>query len=485
VISILIALGAATLMAALLTPMIRSAAMRFELLDHAVSARKIHGHPVPRLGGVAILVSFYASLGLVWAFAAPDPRPDRTRALAFVVSTLLIGALGVIDDLRGANAWQKFALQLTAAGLLYFFGFRIEVLANPFGEAVSLGPLGLPFTVLWLVGITNAFNLIDGLDGLAGGVALIALAVNFLIAYGRGETITMVLVAALAGSVMGFLRHNFHPASIFMGDTGSMFLGFVLAALAVGSHQKATTAVAIMVPITALGLPILDTLLALARRAAGGRHLFQADREHIHHRLLALGLTHRRAVLALYAVSGLFGAMAIALVRANETATVLITACLAATVVLLLSRLGYIGGRVDLDARVAERAASVRRIMETMPGYDSHSVWQALQSVCRAIDADCVRLTLVETGADDETVTRLYTAGPWHEADEMFLARFKIPAEGRDGSWVEFGWEQGAPGMDPFTDEAVRLLCQEIGAAELSRHAPPTTAAPQVLRLRR
>jgi UDP-GlcNAc:undecaprenyl-phosphate GlcNAc-1-phosphate transferase len=134
VISILIALGAATLIAALLTPMIRSAAMRFELLDHAVSARKIHGHPVPRLGGVAILVSFYASLGLVWAFAAPDPRPDRTRALAFVVSTLLIGALGVIDDLRGANAWQKFALQLTAAGLLYFFGFRIEVLANPFGR---------------------------------------------------------------------------------------------------------------------------------------------------------------------------------------------------------------------------------------------------------------------------------------------------------------------------------------------------------------
>jgi UDP-GlcNAc:undecaprenyl-phosphate GlcNAc-1-phosphate transferase len=346
----------------------------------------------------------------------------------------------------------------------------------------SLGPLGLPFTVFWLVGITS-INLIDGLDGLAGGVALIALAVNFLIAYGRGETITMVLVAALAGSVIGFLRHNFHTASIFMGDTGSMFLGFVLAALAVGSHQKSTTAVAIMVPITALGLPILDTLLALARRAAGGRHLFQADREHIHRRLLALGHPSPRGAGATRSRS--LRGHAIALVRANQTATVLITVCLAGTVFLLLSRLGYIGGRVDLDARVAERAASVRRIMETMPGYDSHSVWRALQSVCRAIDADCVRLTLVETGADDETVTRLYTAGPWHEADEMFLARFKIPAEGRDGSWVEFGWEQGAPGMDPFTDEAVRLLCQEIGAAELSRHAPPTTAAPPVLRLRR
>jgi UDP-GlcNAc:undecaprenyl-phosphate GlcNAc-1-phosphate transferase len=485
--AVLLAFFAAAVVSILLTPVVRALAVRFDLLDHAVTARKIHGQPVPRLGGAAIVTGFFCALGLVWLIARPEPAPDRERATAFMAGAALIAVLGIVDDLRGANAWQKFAVQVVAAGVVYRFGFSIEILATPFGQPISLGLLSLPLTVLWLVGVTNAFNLIDGLDGLAGGVALIALGVNCVIAFGRGEWITLILAAALAGAVVGFLRHNLHPASIFMGDTGSMFLGFVLAALALGSHQKSTTAVAILVPITAMGLPLLDTALAIVRRVLGRRHVFQADREHIHHRVLALGLTHRRAVLALYLVSAVFGAAAIALNYANQLATVVITLSLATVVYVLLTRLRYIGAGVERDQGLEFRASEIRRIMEAIPVYEPHAVWQALRSISKVVDADCVRLNLVEIGADDETVTRFYTAGPWHGPEEMFLARFRVSPDG--ASWVEFGWEQGTPRMDPITEEAVRLFCQDIGGAvgrpRPSHAVTAATASGRLLPLRR
>lgn len=479
---ILLAFGLALVLATLLTPVVRRVAIRFDLLDHAVTARKIHGHPIPRLGGVAIVASFFGALAIAWWLAGPWAIADPERALAAVTGALLIAALGVVDDLRGANAWQKFTIQLTAAGILYAYGVRIETLAGPFGPPMSLGLLALPVTLLWLVGITNAFNLIDGLDGLAGGLALIALAVTVFIAVGREELVTVIVAAALAGAVAGFLRFNLHPASIFMGDTGSMFLGFVLAALAVGSQQKSTAAIALLVPITVLGLPILDTILAVVRRAGGGRHVFQADREHIHHRLLAIGLTHRRAVHALYAVSAFFGVAAIALSRASPGGVVLIAASLALVVFLLLWRLEYIGGRDELATRLAARADAVRRIADSMTAYDPHAVWEAFLSVSKLIDADCVRLHLVETGADDETVTRLYTAGPWKDGDEFFVARFRLARDGRDSGWVEFAWEQGTPRLDPITDDAVRLFCQDVGggarAERAGRKAEAQNASP-------
>ena len=173
------------------------------------------------------------------------------------------------------------------AGLLYKLGFRIDAIANPFGEPIALGWASLPFTMFWIVGVINALNLIDGLDGLAGGVALVAVITTFLVSLQRGHPLMMLFSAALAGAIVGFLFYNFNPASIFMGDTGSMFLGFVLAATAIQTNQKASTAVAVLIPAIALGLPIMDTLLAIGRRAVRGRPLFQADKEHIHHRLIA------------------------------------------------------------------------------------------------------------------------------------------------------------------------------------------------------
>jgi UDP-GlcNAc:undecaprenyl-phosphate GlcNAc-1-phosphate transferase len=467
--AVLVAFLVAAGVSAIVTPLVRALAIRFDLLDHALTARKIHGQPIPRLGGAAIVAGFGVGLAVALAvFSIPVLRP-RERILAVLAGSLIVAALGVVDDLRGANAWQKFAIQFTAAGLVYAYGVRVDSVANPFGPSLELGALGLPITLLWIVGVTNAFNLIDGLDGLAGGVATIALAVSFLIALGRGEVLLMIACAALAGAILGFLRHNFHPASIFMGDTGSMFLGFVLATLAVESHHKATTAVAIIVPITALGLPILDTLLAVVRRVAGGGHAFHADREHIHHRLLALGMTHRRAVLALYGLSLLFGAMALALNYASQTAALFIAAGLGTTVYLLLSRLGYIGSGLAMDPRPTRHAAQVRSITENLANYDRHEVWEAFCRVSRVLNADCVRLVLSETGADGETVTRRYTAGTDHDNRELFLARFRVGGDAQRESWVEFGWEQGDPSLEPETAEALRLLCQEIGEGRATR----------------
>ena len=191
-------------------------------------------------------------------------------------------------------------------------------------RSCSAGP-ALPFTLLWIVGVINAMNLIDGLDGLAGGVALVAVATMFLVSMQRNQPLMVLFSASLGGAVLGFLFYNFNPASIFMGDTGSMFLGFVLATSSIRTNQKASTTVAVLIPIITLGLPILDTLLAMSRRAVRGRPLFRADKEHIHHRLLGLGLTHRQTVLALYGMCLVLGGLAVVLTYTNSA---LITATL-------------------------------------------------------------------------------------------------------------------------------------------------------------
>ncbi len=303
-------------LAAALTPMVRAFAIARGWFDYGLEARKVHGRPIPRLGGLAIVLAFYAPLlgmklyatGLSEHFYA-----DAQRATALMLGGLAISLLGLYDDLRGAGALVKLLVQLGVAAAMWFAGFRIEQLGP-----VSLGALSLPVTLLWIAGVVNAMNLIDGLDGLAGGIAFLALGASFVVAFYRGDATMALLSAALAGSTAGFLVYNFNPASIFMGDTGSMFLGFILAAGSVQTSQKASTAVALLAPMMSLGLPIADTVLAIARRAAAGRPIFSADREHIHHRLLAIGLSHRQAVLVLYSASIVLCAIALALSFANN-----------------------------------------------------------------------------------------------------------------------------------------------------------------------
>jgi UDP-GlcNAc:undecaprenyl-phosphate GlcNAc-1-phosphate transferase len=336
----------------LITPSVIWFAQRVGAMDQP-NGRKIHKAPIPRLGGVAIYLSFFVSLALL---KVVDPGlndlislgPDKGGML--IIAFVLILALGIIDDIHPRTPTEKLVLQLIAGTLVYLTGFRVSTITAPLGKGVlDLGILEYPATLLWIVGITNAFNLIDGLDGLATGVAAIACFTIFGVSLLTNELHTSILVLILAGAVIGFLRYNFWPARIFLGDSGSLFLGFALSVFSIRSSTKGSTAVAILVPILSLGLPIIDTMLAMTRRLLGSLlperakstsflrkldSIFSPDTRHIHHRLIARGLSHRNAVFLLYIVSCTFGIGAFAITAGNNlgASAVLITVAVATTV---------------------------------------------------------------------------------------------------------------------------------------------------------
>jgi UDP-GlcNAc:undecaprenyl-phosphate GlcNAc-1-phosphate transferase len=403
------------LCAAALTPMLRALAFDRGWLDHGLEARKIHGRPIPRLGGVAIVLGFFAPLLglLVYPTSMAEKfYAEPLRAGALLVGGVLIALLGLYDDVKGAGAGLKLTVQLLVGCGLWLCGLRVEFFNLPGFGAVQLGILSLPVTIFWIAGVINAMNLIDGLDGLAGGVAFFALMASFLVAYVRGDATMALLSAALAGSVLGFLFYNFNPASIFMGDTGSMFLGYVLAAGSVQTHQKSSTTLALLVPLVALGLPITDTLLAIGRRAASGRPIFSADREHIHHRLLALGLSQRQAVLVLYVTSGVLGASALFLSFSNSWQTALTLTLLAAAGVFGLRHLyfkGQAGERPQPAAGPTPRQAARALAPALQAAASAEALAAALAPLLTPLGAE--RLSVVLPGRAPLAVERPGTKG--------------------------------------------------------------------------
>lgn len=305
---------AAMVLTALLTPLVRKAALAAGMVDEP-GARRVHSRRVPRLGGIAIVIGFFAPLLslLVLRTGAGLVFFRGTRiAVGLIVGALLVAGVGLLDDVRVVGAKKKLFVQVAAAIVTFACGMRIDAIDLPWVGAVQLGWFAFPATIAWVVGIINAMNLIDGLDGLAAGVAFFVCITNFVIALLTGNVFIQLVTASLGGALIGFLFHNFNPARIFMGDSGSMFLGFILASASLlgAGTQKSPTLIAIVVPLLALGLPITDLLLTIARRFLAHRSLFSADRGHIHHRLLDLGLTHRRAVLSLYTLNVAFTLLA-------------------------------------------------------------------------------------------------------------------------------------------------------------------------------
>lgn len=463
------------------TPLIRRLAYRFGALDHARSSRKIHGHPIPRLGGIGIVVAFYVPMVLLLLFHTGVGvlfAAERQHVIGLFVGGLTIALLGLYDDLRGANAWKKFLVQFAVAGLLYFLDFRFDVLANPFGDPIHVGWLSLPLTLLWVVGVINAMNLIDGLDGLAGGVALVAVVTTFLVSLQRGHPLMMLFSSALAGAIIGFLFYNFNPASIFMGDTGSMFLGFILAATAMQTNQKASTTVAVLIPCIALGLPIMDTLLAIGRRALRGRPLFQADREHIHHKLLARGLSHRQAVLVLYGFCLLLGAAALILTYANSGQSALLLVVLAVVALVFLRSLGY----VQFDAMPASAAHRKRnrairaslhplgrriRQLQTL-----EEMWPLVVEAAQVLGAIAVDLR-VEPQTPSETETPIIlTHEPSGKIESVFRYRFIVPGGKATERVLVLGWDDGRSEIDRDTEIAAEIFCEHLGEALESVRGP-------------
>lgn len=357
-----VAFGLAFAIATGITPVIRRLALRYGLVDPR-SSRKVHSRPIPRVGGIAIVIGFYVSLVGLSLFhdqVSSLLHADRLLVAGLFGGGIVIALLGLYDDLRGVSARTKFVAQLCVALAMYALGCKVLAVTNPFGSMIYLGAVAVPFTVIWIVGVTNALNLIDGLDGLASGVAFFAVATNFLVAFTRSDVLMSLLMVTLAGAILGFLLFNFNPASIFMGDTGSMFLGFVLATSSIITAQKGATAVTMLVPILALGLPIMDTLLAIVRRFVTGRPLFSADNEHIHHRLMKLGYTHRRAVLAMYCICVFFTLAALGLMFATAPQAAVILAAVSAMVFMLMRRLGYLYQRAAQENRDAVSIAEHR-----------------------------------------------------------------------------------------------------------------------------
>ncbi|MGH9752206.1 MAG: glycosyltransferase family 4 protein [Blastocatellia bacterium] len=304
-----------------LTPTVRRLCERLGWLDEPCDERRVHHKAIPRLGGVAVVVSMLLALTallFVDNFVTRSLWAERSQMFVALAPALLIFLVGVYDDLRGIRPRHKFIAQGLAATLFFALGGRIEILSASFAGAVKL-PLAISFvvTVLWVVAITNAFNLIDGVDGLAAGAALFASFVMIAVSIVTGHPFVTASSLALAGALVGFLRYNFNPASIFLGDSGSLFIGFMLATLSVQGTQKASTAVAVAIPLLAFGLPIIDTGLTILRRFVGWRPLFQGDREHIHHKLLARGWSQRRVALALYGACALFGLQALLFVQSG------------------------------------------------------------------------------------------------------------------------------------------------------------------------
>lgn len=302
-----------------LTPIVRAAALRAGLV-YMPNARTVHTQPMPVLGGVAIFVAFVATV-LHRAGLGQD-------LLGLFLGLAIIFVVGVRDDIRELAPLPKFLGQAAAAAVAVYLGIRIEFVTNPFGPGmIYLGPWGIPLTFFWILAMTNVVNFLDGLDGLAAGVSSIASAALFVVAAARGQALAATLAIALAGSAVGFLPYNFNPAKIFMGDAGAMLLGFAIAAVSVEGALKGAATIALVIPMFTLGVPILDTAFAIARRVHNGTPFYQADREHLHHRLLDKGFSHRGAVVFIYLLSGVLASFAVLMARVHILTTSAYLAC--------------------------------------------------------------------------------------------------------------------------------------------------------------
>ncbi|NBI11720.1 undecaprenyl/decaprenyl-phosphate alpha-N-acetylglucosaminyl 1-phosphate transferase [Colidextribacter sp. OB.20] len=345
----LAALLAAALVALISTPVVRSLAFRVGAVDVPKDARRMHDHPIPRMGGLAIFFGFILSV-LIFLPLTPELR-------GMLLGGVVIVILGVFDDIYALPALPKLLIQIGAALIAVLHGSCIYTLSNPniFSRELywNLGILSIPITVLWIVGITNAVNLIDGLDGLACGVSTISSMTLLVIALIVSEPDVAILMAALAGACIGFLPYNLNPAKIFMGDTGSTFLGFILAVVSIQGLFKFYTIISFAVPFLMLGLPIFDTCFAILRRVARGQSPMQPDRGHIHHRLIDMGFSQKQAVAVLYIISAILGLSAVVLTTIGVVRAILflVALCVAGAVAanIYLSHAG--GGEPPKDPR--------------------------------------------------------------------------------------------------------------------------------------
>lgn len=459
----------AALATAALTPLYILLAQRFGWVDRPVG-RKRHDRATPTMGGLVIFFVVFAGtiVSLNLENLVGEMLRARTRFVyGIIICTLAMLLLGMVDDRFGVRPKVKLLVQGVVALAAVLLGFRIGAITLPGTEAVVLpGVIGAILSLIWIVGITNAINLTDGLDGLAAGICLLASTVNAVVAIWLGNHYMTVLMVLLAGSLLGFLRWNFHPARVFLGDTGSLALGMFLALASLHSAQKAHTVVLILVPLFALGYPIFDTLLAVARRVFRGQPLFASDRDHIHHRLLDRGRTPSAAAVQIYIASIIVSAVCIAAMTANHfvlgllVVGVLVMALFAARVLGYLEWGGWTAhwtGRQE--TKVLHAAAHLARL-KIAQAHDAPALVRAMAIL--APEVSCCRIEMKE---GDRTAMWDDNGGnepppPEQESTSIF-------------EWVGEGdvrirlWFRGTAPLDAERSQLVEELCN-LSATRLS-----------------
>ena len=408
------------LLSLLLTPYAGAVAKRYGIVDEP-SSRKVHGRAVPRIGGAAIFLSFV--LPFTGAFVVYTDLLKEVivnpAILWLAVGGGIVFVLGLWDDIHHLPAWVKLAVQIGAAAVVYTGGLRIEGMILPWGGAVSFSYISVIVTIFWFVLVVNAINLIDGLDGLAAGVVFFTSLVLLILSVWAGRFVVAMGFAALAGSTLGFLRYNFNPASIFMGDGGSYFLGFMLAGLSLMGSVKGQTTVALLIPIIAMGVPLMDTMIAPIRRFVRGRPMFQPDKSHLHHRLMRLGLNHRNTVLVLYGATVILGLTALGTVFVKDFNAFLVLALLGAGVYWAIRKIGYleylavdkIGGYLydmgDLMGVTSHRRTFLDRQIEIEEAQDYETLWQHTLSALKLLKIDQAEMRINGQGKSGGQVFKI------------------------------------------------------------------------------
>lgn len=321
----------------ILTPIVRNLAIKVNAVDIPKDDRRIHKKPIPLLGGIAIFFSFV--IGIIF-----QRDGLNFQEIGMIIGATIITVGGILDDIKEIKPLYKLMFQLSATFVLIAFGLKINYLTNPFTSSelfINIGILSIPLTILWIIGVTNAFNLIDGLDGLSAGIGFISSMTLFIIAILNNRYETAIMTAILGGALLGFIPYNFNPASIFMGDTGSQLIGFLLAAISIKGAIKSAAAFSLAVPILAFGLPIYDTLFAMVRRKINGKPIMQADKGHFHHRLLNMGLSQRKAVLIMYLISCILGGVSIIAMQISSQRAYFLTTSVIILIVIIAWKSGF------------------------------------------------------------------------------------------------------------------------------------------------
>lgn len=338
---IYVSLAVAFIASILLTPLVKRLAFRIGAVD-APNYRKVHQRIMPRLGGLAIFLSFLIGLAIL----RPESpyNEDPLMPLALILGALVIVITGILDDMYEISAKAKMLGQFIAALIVVFVGgVQIDFINLPFDDGIiNFGWLSIPLTILWIIGITNAVNLIDGLDGLAAGVSTIGLITLATMAFIMGNGFVLAVAAILACSIIGFLFFNFHPAKIFMGDTGALFLGFMIAVLSLLGFKNLTF-VSFIVPVIMLGIPISDTFFAIVRRVRNKQKWSDPDKSHLHHCLLNMGFSHRQTVLIIYGIAAMFGVAAIICSMAKLWGAILLVIVILVAIELFVEMIGLAG----------------------------------------------------------------------------------------------------------------------------------------------